>query len=368
MVMQKKLFILGTRGIPAEHGGFETFAEYLSIYLVKNGWEVTVYCQESGFYTAHESNWNGVKRIHIPVNTSGALGTIVFDLKSILHASWNNGLHLTLGYNTALFNVIQRLRGIVNIVNMDGIEWKRQKWGRVHKLWFWLNEGLGCWFGNHLIADHPKIKDHLALRVSCNKISVIPYGGLEVKNPDKSILGDYKLVKNEYVVVVARPEPENSILEMVEAFSYKKRGHKLVILGDYSVNNRYHQQIKKAASKEVIFVGAIYDSDKVSALRFYSRFYMHGHQVGGTNPSLVEALGASCAVIAHDNQFNRWVASNGAFYFKTTEELKRFFESEYLNDDFVEVKRKNSLQQFLLNFQWQNVLEEYEILLRKFLV
>jgi glycosyltransferase involved in cell wall biosynthesis len=359
-----ELTILGIRGLPAKHGGFETFAEYLCEYLVKKGWKVTVYCQEHGEGCIYETKWKGVKLIHIPVKNEGPIGTIVFDLKSVWHARKNKNLHLTLGYNTACFNIIQRLYGIKNVINMDGIEWKRQKWGNVAKTWFWLNERLGCWFGNHLVADHPKIADHLASRVNRNKITMIPYGAPDVSSGDESVLNEYSLEKNQYSIVIARPEPENSFLEIVEAFSDKKRANKLVVLGNFQPDtNPYHKAVIDAASDDVIFPGAIYEPEKVGALRYYSRFYIHGHQVGGTNPSLVEALGAGCAVIAHDNQFNRWVAADGALYFSGKEVLIDIFDREYLNNHTVAEKKNNSKKQFDKRFQWEHILSKYESLL-----
>src|SRR5687767_7125409 len=144
----RKLIILGTRGIPANHGGFETFAERLSLYLVANGWRVTVYCQEDGNGPIYESDWQGVHRIHIPVQREGSAGSVIFDWKAARHAMSRPGLVLTLGYNTAICNVFQRVKGQVNVINMDGIEWRRGKWGAVAKAWFWLNERIGCWVGN----------------------------------------------------------------------------------------------------------------------------------------------------------------------------------------------------------------------------
>jgi hypothetical protein len=155
--MKKSLRILGTRGIPAQHGGFETFAQQLALYLVNHGWKVTAYCQSTGSGDSYEDSWNGIKLMHIPVKQTGAKSTIIFDWKSTLHASHYNDLILTLGYNTAIFCVLYRLKGIINLINMDGIEWKRDKWSFPERIWLLLNEFAGCWLGNHLIADHPEI-------------------------------------------------------------------------------------------------------------------------------------------------------------------------------------------------------------------
>ncbi|MNF47341.1 hypothetical protein D3C84_285330 [compost metagenome] len=360
----KKLYILGTRGLPAKHGGFETFCEKLSLYLTTQGWTITVYCQEDGVGAVTESVWRGIKLIHIPIENTGALGTMLFDWKAASHALTQNGLFLTLGYNTAIFNVMQRAKGQINIINMDGIEWRRDKWSGLAKLWFWLNERIACWIGNHLVADHPKIKEHLATRVPNHKTTMIPYGGDEILDADASLLLPYGITTGSFSVVIARPEPENSFLEMVRAFGHTRRNHKLIVLGNFQPsNNPFHKKVMDAASDEVVFPGAIYDAPVVQALRYYSRFYLHGHRVGGTNPSLVEAMGAGCAVIAHDNHFNRWVAGPDAAYFKDESGCAALFDHLLTDDATVEQMKAASRARFHERFTWDQVLREYEELL-----
>jgi glycosyltransferase involved in cell wall biosynthesis len=362
-----KLIINGIRGIPAAHGGFETFAEYLAKYLVKNGWKVTVYCQGTAKESFGYKEWEGIELITIPEKNEGALGTVIFDLKTVIHSLRAKSLVLTLGYNTALFNIIYRIFRIPNIINMDGIEWKRDKWGTVAKTWFWLNERFGCWFGNHLVADHPQIAAHLATRVSNKKITTIAYGGLEVTDADVGFVNKHGLVPKEYGIVIARPEPENSILEIIQGFSCKQRNNKLVILGNYDFdNNPYHKKIKEAASEEVIFLGAIYDIAEVSALRFYASCYVHGHTVGGTNPSLVESIGAGNAIIAHDNKFNKWVAKDGALYFESNLDIDNCFTQVFDNDTLrLELEGKTKAN-FQSHFRWDDILNEYLSLLTKY--
>ena len=249
---------------------------------------------------------------------------------------------------------------------MDGIEWKRDKWGNLAKTWFWLNERFGCWIGNHLVADHPKIKEHLATRVDASKITMIPYGAEEVLSACPTFLAPYDLEPEHFSIIIARPEPENSVLEIVRAFSSRKRNHKLVVLGKFRPStNSFHKSVIAAASEEVIFPGAIYETNTIQALRFFSRFYLHGHRVGGTNPSLVEALGAGCAVIAHDNHFNRWVAGNEAAYFATEQECSALFDKLLTNDDAVLAMKSASRLRFEERFTWDRVLGEYEELLLK---
>jgi len=363
MNTKKNIRIMGIRGIPAAHGGFETFAEYLALYLLQRGWQVTVYCQEDGAGETYEDEWEGIRRVHIPVTRQGPAGTIVFDWKSTAHAAREPGLLLTLGYNTAAFCAWYRFKGLTNLINMDGIEWRRSKWSRPIQAWFWINERLGCWFGHHLIADNPGIADHLATRVTRSKITMIPYGAEPITAADTEILRRWELQSGNFATLIARPEPENSILEAVSAFSRRPRNTKLLVLGNYDPNQEYHQRVLDAASDEVVFAGAIYDKEIVKALRFHSSLYVHGHLVGGTNPSLVEALGAGNAVLAHGNHFNRWVAGPEARYFMDEDQCATCFDELFANATELARMSQASREQYGEMFTWDKVLAEYEKLL-----
>ena len=362
--MNNSIAISGIRGIPAQHGGFETFAEHLAFYLVKKGWNVTVYCQEEGDGKLYQDSWHGIHRVHIPVSLKGAKGTIIFDWKTTLHAAKRKVPVLTLGYNTALFCAIYRLKGIKNFINMDGIEWRRDKWNLFEKIWLYVNEKLGAWLGNQLIADHPEIKNRLVRFASADKITVISYSFHMIDLPDEDRLVPSDLKKNNYVLLVARPEPENSMLEIVKAYSCKTRGMPLVILGEYAPeSNGYQKQVVDAAGGEVKFVGAIYNEVVVQSLRYFARFYIHGHTVGGTNPSLIEAMGAGSAVLAHDNKFNRWVAGEGAQYFSSEKECAQKIELLLRDDNLIAAMRKQSNYQFSNNFTRDKVYPVYEKIL-----
>jgi glycosyltransferase involved in cell wall biosynthesis len=364
----KTLRILGTRGVPAAHGGFETFAEQLALHLTQHGWRVVVYCQEDGGGPVHEDAWQGVERVHIPVRTAGAAGTIVFDWLATRHAARHRDLCLTLGYNTALFCAWLRLKGVPNVINMDGIEWRRQKWGAAAKAWFWLNDWGGCLLGNHLVADNPGIHRHLRTRVGETKITTIPYGADHVTSMPTDALLPLQLEPGRYWTLIARPEPENSVLEIVRAFSRRQRGTKLAVLGRYDVDrNPYHAAVQAAASSEVRFVGAIYDQAIVKALRFHALGYLHGHQVGGTNPSLVEALGAGSPVIAHDNAFNRWVAGPGNLYFSNEGDCASALDRLEDHPEELTAMRRASSERFRSGLTWPQVLATYEALLEAWL-
>ena len=367
----KTLRILGTRGVPAAHGGFETFAERLALFLVGCGWRVVVYCQEAGRGPVVEDTWQGVERVRIPVTRGDSAGTIAFDWLATRHAARHargqNDVCLTLGYNTAVFCALLRLAGVPNVINMDGIEWHRAKWGVFARAWFWLNDWAGCWLGNHLVADHPEIACHLQRAVQASKITTIPYGAdAPGPLPDTAVraLG---LQPGRYLTLIARPEPENSVLEVVQGFSRHPRGLQLAVLGNFVDSNPYHRAVRAAASAEVLFVGAIYDKPVVQALRQHCLAYVHGHQVGGTNPSLVEALGAGNAVLAQDNCYNRWVAGDAARYFNGADSFAALADSLLPDGAALTALRAHAVRRSQQAFTWPLVLADYETLLSRWL-
>jgi glycosyltransferase involved in cell wall biosynthesis len=363
--MNKHLVITGTRGIPASHGGFETFAEQLALHMHKQGWEVTIYCQSDQTF---EDTWNGIRRIHCSPSAFrlffyGAFGTALFDLKSLWHArKLRRAIILTLGYNTAFFNIFLWFFRRIQIINMDGLEWKRQKWKSWVKFYLWINYYIAGYIGTRLIADHIEIHKILSKSFNDTKIQTIAYGSYPITHADKKLLINYGLSINQYVLVIARPEPENGLLEIVQTWSKVKRPYKLVILGRYNPNNPYHSSVISHASEDVIFLGAVYNQDVLKALRVYCLVHIHGHTVGGTNPSLVEALGAGCAIIAHDNVFNRGVADQAAFYYKTMNDLENLL-NKLSNDQLIlDNKRNNARKQHAAYFTWPRILEQYETL------
>jgi glycosyltransferase involved in cell wall biosynthesis len=360
------VFILGTRGVPSKHSGFETFAQDFALFLRSRNHEVTVYCQAAEDELAREDTWNGIRRVLIPAGKN-SFGTMWFDWKAIKHSLQEKGVALTLGYNTGVFNLLYRFSGVPNIMNMDGIEWKREKWSLPARIWFWLNEWAGARVANHLVADHPEIGRHLSRHTAHKKITVIPYGADSVNSAPVSLIQKYNLSPKGYYLLIARPEPENSILEIVRAYSHRQRGMPLVILGNYAPDgSRYQKTVLNAAGPEIIFPGAIFDRDIVRALRFHARAYFHGHRVGGTNPSLVESLAAGNAIIAHDNRFTRWVAGEGARYFQSSDDIDGILDT--LNADPVQLltMEEASRKRHRESFTQEKILTAYEELLLQF--
>jgi len=364
----KAVRILGTHGVPASYGGFETAAENVALFLAAQGWRVIVYCQVDGSGPIQEDTWRGLERVLIPIEVDGWLGTSKFDLLSIRHAAKFPDLCLTFGYNTAIFNLIQRVKRIPNVINMDGIEWSRSRWGFFRQAILYTNERIACFVGNHLIADHPEIEKFLLTRAPKHKLTTITYGADPVIDAPTTVPASYGLEPGRYMTLICRPIPENSIAELIRGFSRTRRGLKLAVFGEYTPDeDPYHRDVFDSASDEVVFVGSIYDKAEVEALRFHSAMYLHGHTVGGTNPSLVEAMAAGNPVLAHDNPYNRWVAQDGAVYFTTEDDVARHLDELLASPKRLEQMRAAGLRRYESEFTWEHVAGQYEQLLLRFL-
>ncbi|MEA4945868.1 MAG: DUF1972 domain-containing protein [Propionicimonas sp.] len=360
--------ILGTHGVPANYGGFETAAEKVGLHLLAAGWRVIVYCQVEGTGEISYDQWRGLERVNVPVDLPGWRGTSLFDLKCVRHASGFNDLCLVFGYNTGIFNVWQRLKRIPMVINMDGIEWSRARWGVPRQAILYVNERFSALAGNHLIADHPEIEKYLWTRAPKRKVTMIAYGADEVLTADEGPVRELGLEPGGYLTLICRPIPENSILEIVQGFSARPRSHKLVILGNYDpATDDYHRQVVEAASKDVVFAGAIFDPEVVQPLRFHSALYLHGHTVGGTNPSLVEALGAGNPVLAHDNPYNRWTAGPEQAYFTTAADVEAALDEVLGSPERLEQMSQAARARYHAGLTWQQVGEQYRLLLDRYL-
>lgn len=355
------LAILGTRGIPAWHGGFETFAQELAPWLVQQGWRVDVYCQDETGDGASE--WRGVRLIQLPVRRRGSLGSIEFDWISARHAVKAAPLVLTLGYNTALIGLLYRLGGVRNVINMDGLEWKRTKWSWPVRQWFRLNERAAVMLGNHLVADHPAIAKRLSGMTDPSRITMIPYGAESLPEADPAPLAAFGLEPEKFMLSIARVERENQTLQIVRGFSARPRGVKLAVAGGLEPGNAYHDAVRAAASPEVVFLGPVFQKEAVAALRVHTLAHIHGHTVGGTNPSLVEALGAGCPVIAHRNLFNGWVAGEEQRFFSDVEELDHHITALIETPPMRAAMSAAARARHAERFTWEPVLRAYQAML-----
>lgn len=354
-----KIAILGTRGIPNNYGGFEQFAEYLSVGLVSKGHEVTVYNQHNHKY--QKTKFKGVDITHKfdPEFRLGTAGQFVYDLNCILDTRKKKfDIILQLGYtSSAIWNSFLPQNSCI-VTNMDGLEWKRSKFNSAVQRFLKWSERKVVKRSDYLIADSKGIQQYLFDQY--HKTSTyIAYGAATFNSYSESVLDTYSLKKYTYDLIIARIEPENNIQLILEAYEEANNGRELIVIGDYQ-RNSYGKSLYKIFGKQgkVRFLGAIYDLEHLNNIRCFSNLYFHGHSVGGTNPSLLEAMAAGALICAHDNIFNFSILGQDAYYFKEKKQLVKILQNQTLINRKAIVKRNK--HKISKTFSWDIIIESYE--------
>jgi len=350
--------IIGTRGIPNYYGGFEQFAQYLSRGLVKQGHQVTVYNSHKHPY--QESVWKDIKIIHKydPEDKLGTAGQFIYDLNCILDVRKRNfDIILQLGYTSSSIwgRLLPRKNSIVT-TNMDGLEWKRSKYPKPVQKFLLYAEKLGVKHSDYLISDSIGIKDYLKEKYGKESV-YIPYGSNLFTSPNEGLIKDYKVVKYKFNMLIARLEPENSIEIILDGVSKCTKKDPFLVIGNHETEYGDYLKGKFKDHPHIRFVGGIYDIEVLNNLRHYSNIYFHGHTVGGTNPSLLEAMGSQALICAHDNVFNKAILNEDAFYFKTSNDLVQHLMM--LNKEEQQDKIENNNKKIVDRYSWDTINEQY---------
>jgi glycosyltransferase involved in cell wall biosynthesis len=359
-----KIAILGTKGIPNNYGGYEQFAEYISTRLVQRGHFVTVY--NPSFHSYKEGSFNGViiRRIFSPEKLIGGVANIVYDhlcLKDALSQDFDiiyeAGYH-SVALSLKFYNVKKRLRPIV-ITNMDGLEWKRTKWNRIVQNIIRKLEKIAVNESPYLISDNKGIQEYL--QTNFNKHShYIPYGADPIDSFNQEYLKWYAIEPWSYFMLVARLEPENNIEIILNGLERSKVKESILIVGNNTT--KYGRYLKdKYENPAIKFVGGIYEKTKLDSLRFFAKIYFHGHSVGGTNPSLLEAMACQSFICAHQNPFNESVLGDDALYFHDEENVSRIIEkAPELREKYFDGFRKSNFKKIAEVYNWEAVVKQHE--------
>lgn len=352
-----KIAILGTRGIPNYYGGFEQFAQYLSEGLVGLGHEVSVYNSHNHPY--QEDTWNGVDIIHCfdPEDKLGTAGQFVYDLNCILDSRKRNfDVILQLGYtSSSVWNWLFSKSAVI-VTNMDGLEWKRSKYSKPVQTFLKIAEKLAVQFSDFLIADSEGIKGYLVSKYKKESV-YIPYGADLFAEKQAKVLSEYGLLPYQYDMLIARLEPENSIEEILDGFVASDVKRQFLVIGN--TNTKFGKYISsKITDKRVLFVGYVNGIEKLDSLRHFSNLYFHGHTVGGTNPSLLEAMASSALICANDNIFNKAILGEDAFYFSNVSDVSVLLQNSLKTEEHIFVS--NNLQKIKNRYSWKSIIFEYE--------
>ena len=358
-----KIGILGTRGIPNTYGGFEQFAQYLAEGLVVKGHVVSVY--NSSAHSYKQSSWKGIQIIHCsdPENKIGTAGQFIYDLNCLRDARKRNfDILLQLGYTSSAVWYRYWPKNAANIINMDGLEWKRAKYNRLTQRFLKWAESLAANKGDVLVADSIGIRDHIQKEYQKSAF-YIPYGAEIPENFSTSVLSQFNLAANEYYLVIARMEPENNIEMIIQGYLESSQSFPLLIIGN--TQNQYGQYLfKKYASDAIRFPGPIYDQIVINALRHFSAMYFHGHSVGGTNPSLLEAMACGCNIAAHENIFNTAILTDCAFYFSSVTDIKNILNQPIVQS-VIDCRKAKNEEKVKKLYNWEKIVNDYEALFYK---
>lgn len=360
-----KLAILGTRGIPARYGGFETFAEQLATKLVTHDVDVTVFCPASR--PKQDDSYRGVTLRYIKFPNLGKYSEMFWDARCFFEARGQFDVVYMLGLGGAFAAWVPRVFGSAVWVNTDGVEWKRTKFNWPQRAYLALMEALSVLFASRIIADAGAIASYLRGRYpGLKRVSTIAYGAdVPESRPAPESIKDWGLQPDGYYVIVSRLEPENHLLEMVEGFELSHSELPLVILGNIENPNTYVQRLLAHQSKRIRFIGTVYDRANLEPLRFFARAYLHGHSVGGTNPSLLEAMACSNLVIAHDNPFNREVLGECGLFFRNPRDLSSQIHAIDAGEVKIQVLRDGVLARIKKHYTWDQIAQLYLELLRR---
>ena len=359
-----KVAIIGSVGIPAKYGGFETLTEHL-VENLNNDYDLSVYCSGKKYEKkSREKSYKNSKLIYIPLNANG-IQSIPYDTISIIHALFKSDVLLILGVAGAW--ILPFVKWFTNkkiIISIDGIEWKRAKWNLVAKWYLFWAESLAVKYSHIDISDNEAIQDYTAMRYGTLS-RIIEYGAdhtLKI-TPNETDLIEFPFLKNKYTVKVCRIEPENNVHEVIEAFM-EIPNEQLVIIGNWD-NSEYGMIYKEKSKifKNIILLDPIYDQRKLDLIRGNASLYIHGHSAGGTNPSLVEAMYLGLPIFAYNVSYNRKTTENKALYFNNQFDIIALLNST-TEETLANIGQKMELiakQRYVWNkiaFKYQALIEE----------
>lgn len=369
-----KIGILGTRGIPNNYGGFEQFAEYLSVGLVSRGHQVTVY--NPHFHPYKDSEFKGVKiiRKYSPEAKIGAAANFIYDFLCLRDALKRDfDIIYEAGYQSASISYpvlrVRKRRLPILVTNMDGMEWQRAKWSPTVKKLTRYFEKLGVRHSHEIISDNQGIADYFEKEYKTQSV-VLEYGADLISSFDeKVVLSEYDLSPHGYFMLMARLEPENNIEMVIRAFKKSNCKEKLIVIGNHKSTFGESMVSLAKDDQRVQFRGGIYNKTHLDSLRYFAKAYLHGHSVGGTNPSLLEAMASQSFIFAHSNPYNRDVTKESAHYFATEEDLIGLLNKtdELRESDFEGFNQRNS-ERIENYYNWDSITNRHVRVFQNFLI
>lgn len=354
-----RIAILGTRGIPANYGGFETFAEHLSTRLVARGHEVTVYCR-AHYTSPRELEFQGVRLKVLPTIRHKYFDTVVHTFLSALHsASKRYDAALICNAANAPFATILRVAGTPVALNVDGLEHKRKKWNRIARGYYRLAERLATMLPTETVTDARVIQEYYMARYGAPS-TMIAYGAEVERRPDPSVRR-WRVEPNRYVLYVSRLEPENNAHLVIEAFKRVRTAHKLLIVGDAPYAHEYISDLKARARRDrrITFTGFVFGRD-YRTLQQNAYCYVHATEVGGTHPALLEAMGFGNCVLTLAAPENIEAIGDAGIAYTDESDLAEKLQRVLRDGSLVQSYRNRAQARVKEMYDWNYVVDQYE--------
>jgi glycosyltransferase involved in cell wall biosynthesis len=355
-----KIALVGTRGVPARYGGFETCVEQVGLRLVKAGHEVVVYCRTADGepkLAEHE----GMQLVHLPALRKKSLETLSHSALSTLHTMRHKpDAAIVFNSANAVFLPLFRARGIPVATHVDGLEWKRTKWQGAGRRYYRVAESLAVRWSDALIADAQGIADYYDAEFGADT-ELIAYGAPVLAGERSDRIAEVGLSRQGYHLVVARFEPENHVHVIVDGYRRSNAKLPLVVVGSAPYSDAYTASLHELADDRVRFLGGVWDQELLDQLYANSATYLHGHSVGGTNPSLLRALGAGASTIAYDVNFNREVLLDAGRYFADAAGVTAELELAEADPESAR-QRGFAARASAYRYDWDDVAQRYEAL------
>ncbi|GAA2726841.1 DUF1972 domain-containing protein [Cellulomonas aerilata] len=354
--------MVGTRGVPARYGGFETCVEEVGARLAERGHDVLVYCREQAGGTGPEA-YRGMRLVHLPAMRKRSLETLSHTGLSVAHlVRHRTDVAVVFNAANAPWLPVLRAAGIPFATHVDGLEWKRAKWGPTGRRYYRAAEALSVRWSDALIADAVGIQDYYRAEFGADS-TLIRYGAPVLDDSGSGRVEALGLQPHGYHLVVARFEPENHVDRIVDGYRRSGARLPLVVVGSAPYADEYTARVHALGDERVRFLGGVWDQDLLDELYANAFTYLHGHSVGGTNPSLLRAIGAGAATIAFDVSFNWEVLGEAGRYFTTVEDVTHTLDAAEADPDGVMLRGRN-LRERAKGYDWEAVTDGYEALCR----
>ena len=356
-----KIAIIGSRGYPIVYSGYETFVKEVSERLVAQNISVRVYCQKH-LFSARPKNVNGVELVYMPTVQTKSLNQLVHSFFSMIHACFSKtDVILVVNAANGPFGLISLIAQKKTLINVDGLEWLRPKWKGLGAAYFKFAAKLATLFYNNIITDAEAMRQVYLKTFKANS-TVIAYGAniRHSKNPE--LINQFGLTPNEYFLIVGRLIPDNNSDLILEGFKKANSNKKLVIVGDVPYQDAYAQKMKAQASDQILFLGYITDSEVLAELYHQSYAYLHGHEYGGTNPTMLKAMAYGCAILALDTVFNREMLENGQFgwfFQKTSDSVALYLQQAEHDPQAVQTLKEKARDGITQKYNWDEVTRAY---------